>query len=303
MSCDTLKQQTDYQDKNQPGTLLCILVCAVFLLLTMQKAKALEETQEIQTIQEQTIQEQTIQEQTIQEQATQERATQEIENIQARAEQQDEQEYGFATVSALPYESMYVSDQLSIAMRAGQSRNYKIVRYLTSGTRLSILDISEDGNWYKVRDTNKEGWVEVKDLMAEPGAQEKLVSAEGKLETIKIRLEEKQKEINSVNASLSALESNHETLKKDYKALTDDYQSLKKISGNAVRLDEDNQSLLEKVNGYQAELEELQTVNTIIRNDHFNEGLYYGGICVGSGIILALFCQRLARRQRRDAWS
>ncbi len=47
----------------------------------------------------------------------------------------------------------------SLNMRASGSKQAKIISSLTMNTNVTILEISKDGDWYKVKYGTKEGWV------------------------------------------------------------------------------------------------------------------------------------------------
>jgi len=57
-------------------------------------------------------------------------------------------------------EVVYVKDVLHITVRTGPSSDYRILEAIPSGTKLTILEVTKDKKWSKVRtDSDLVGWV------------------------------------------------------------------------------------------------------------------------------------------------
>ena len=55
---------------------------------------------------------------------------------------------------------LYVSDELKVPMRSGASNGHRIVKFLVSGAALTVIEVSEDGNFTHVEASGgKTGWV------------------------------------------------------------------------------------------------------------------------------------------------
>ena len=78
--------------------------------------------------------------------------------------------------------TVYVSDELKIALRSGASNGHRIIKFLSSGTALTVLDTSEDGKFTEIETTDgKSGWVETDSLMDIRSGRDRLVSVNKKL--------------------------------------------------------------------------------------------------------------------------
>ena len=75
------------------------------------------------------------------------------------------------SVGIVDAKTQYVSDQLIITLRAGKGNEYKIIKMLTAGTPLEIID--EEKDYLKVRTQDgQEGWVLTQFITSEtPKAQ------------------------------------------------------------------------------------------------------------------------------------
>ena len=65
--------------------------------------------------------------------------------------------------------SVYVIDQITITLRAGQGTQHQILRTLPSGTPMEVLRVNEDSGYSQVRTKDGvEGWVLSQYLIDEP---------------------------------------------------------------------------------------------------------------------------------------
>ena len=81
-------------------------------------------------------------------------------------------------------ETLYVTDKIHIAMRAGPGKEAAPLKTLASGTALEVL--AKEGSQIQVRDPEKiEGWVDAGYLIAEPPAR-------GQVEKMQVQLQQVQ---------------------------------------------------------------------------------------------------------------
>ena len=84
----------------------------------------------------------------------------------------------------------YVSDVLYITLRTGQGDEFKILKTLKSGTKLELVEKSDDKYALVRMADGTEGYVQHRFLIDEPTSELKLVAAESKL--ARIQAENKQ---------------------------------------------------------------------------------------------------------------
>ncbi|MCK4833250.1 MAG: TIGR04211 family SH3 domain-containing protein, partial [Gammaproteobacteria bacterium] len=71
----------------------------------------------------------------------------------------------------------YVSDELKVAMRSGASNGHRIVKFIRSGTALTVLGASDDDKFIEVEIAGgKTGWVAAENVMDIPSGRDRLVS-------------------------------------------------------------------------------------------------------------------------------
>ena len=88
----------------------------------------------------------------------------------------------------------YVTDQLSVTLRTGKGPQYSIVKVLSSGTRVRVLETDGESGYSRVRaGDGSEGWMLSRYLMDEPAARDRLpeiLERDRRLEEENARLEE-----------------------------------------------------------------------------------------------------------------
>jgi SH3 domain protein len=106
----------------------------------------------------------------------------------------------------------FITDSVDIPMRSGKTFDDNIVRLLSSGAKLSILQTTDDG-WTQVKFEDSTGWLVSRFITDRPSARSKL----------------KQKALLS-----KVLTLNNRKLRSDLKALQDKYNKLLADGGNYV---------------------------------------------------------------------
>ena len=116
----------------------------------------------------------------------------------------------------------YVSDELTIPMRTGPTTSNKILKFLTSGMKVEVLELSDDKNYSRIMlagDESKSGWVETRSLMSQPSAREQLVAVNKSNEALK------DKQV-TLKAELSALQRKNDELQEAQSQLEKKYMDL-----------------------------------------------------------------------------
>lgn len=198
-------------------------------------------------------------------------------------------------------QTIYVSDQLTVAMRSGQSNEYRIIRYLVSGTPLTQVAQNDDGSYTKVRTNGgTEGWVQSRELSPTPSAKANYRAAQNTIATLKSdnsALEQQLSKISNQQASaqnkLTALTNTHNQLSKEL-------ENIKKVSANAIQLDKDNQRLLEQNQMLKNQVEVLTTDNRRLNDNQENDAFLNGAFAVLIGVMITLIVPRAWPRKSTD---
>lgn len=88
---------------------------------------------------------------------------------------------------AVAAETRYVSDDLEVTLRTGQSTSHQIVRMVKSGTAVEALETDANTGYSKVRTpSGSEGWVLSRYLMTAPSARQQLSELQRRLAELEI---------------------------------------------------------------------------------------------------------------------
>lgn len=203
---------------------------------------------------------------------------------------------------AFAEETRYVSDEFSITMRTGQGTEHKIIKSIKTGTKLDLLETSEDG-YSKVRIPNGlEGWVLTRYLVDQPVAKDKLVSAEQTIATLLAQTKSLKSQLDSLSSNSSTLEKDSSRLSKSNVKLKEELDKIKEIAANQIALNDENRSLKEQVLSLKREMQSVQQENISLNDRQERDWFLIGaGVCI-VGIILGLVLPNL-RFRRKQSWS
>ncbi len=200
----------------------------------------------------------------------------------------------------------YISDNQFIPVRSGAGNEYRIInRGLPSGTRLTVHETSEDGNWARITtDSGEEGWLRAQYLMSDTPAKARLARAQAQTEQLQAKNAE-------LTAQLASLQSEHSDLSQQANAsdtslteVTEELAQLKQISGRAVQLDSENRRLTESNEGLRAEVDTIKAESQRLQDKLQKRTFLHGAFAVLLGVIITLLVPRLwPKRRRNDGWA
>ncbi|MDH4264869.1 MAG: TIGR04211 family SH3 domain-containing protein [Deltaproteobacteria bacterium] len=178
--------------------------------------------------------------------------------------------------------TQYVSDQLIINMREGKGNEYKIIKMLTAGTPLEIIEESQQ--YLKVRTQNgQEGWVLKQYITLETPKNEIIAGLEKEIARLKTKLENYQKDkdslqeqlktakadysdrIKNLNQSISGSREEAEQTSKELKEVSEKYNTLVEQSKNIIELTHDRDRLKAVNNRLSTETEHLRKENSRLK--------------------------------------
>lgn len=185
-------------------------------------------------------------------------------------------------------ETRYIVDQAKLPMRAGQSTSHKIVRMLSSGTAVELLEQSADGYAHIRTQDGKEGWILSRYLMNAPAARDRLAQFQkdlaqlGRIKQAKADAEAEQKRLLAENASLER-----------------ELAALKKAAANASELLDQNRSLQAEAAEAKRALEEFRINTEDMTNSAHQRWFMLGGGAILIGVLLGLLLPYVRLRRKR----
>jgi SH3 domain protein len=203
-------------------------------------------------------------------------------------------------------EVRYISDKQYIPLRSGAGNEYRIThRGLPSGTRLTVNSVSENGEWSQVTtDSGTSGWMRSQYLM-------KGVPAQNRLDSALAKVGQAGEQTSLLEDELAAVQNERDTLLEtlgstgdELTAVTEELAQLKQISGNAVKLDEDNRRLVVQTEQLRSEVEMLKAENQRLVDKVDSEEFLNGALAVFLGVIITLVVPRLwPKRRKSSSWA
>lgn len=199
-------------------------------------------------------------------------------------------------------ETRYVSDNLEITMRSGKGNSFNIIRMLSSGTPVEVLEVDKDAGYTRVRASNgKEGWVLTRYLMRTQAARDRLADTEKQLAEMELEKRKLETAMAEMTNSKNALNTQLSTLDAAHRKTSQELAEIKRTASSALALDSENKELKGRVVGLERQLQTLQQENEGLRDRTARDWFMVGAGVVLLGIIVGLVIPRI-RWRRKSSW-
>ncbi len=197
----------------------------------------------------------------------------------------------------------YVSDELKVPMRSGASNGHRIVKFLRSGTALTVLGASDDNKFIEVEISGgKTGWVEATNVMDIPSGRDRLVSVNKKMSKVRQENKDLKKSIGKLKAEIRQLKNEKGTLKNERTNLSNSLDDLKITAANPLALSRKNKQLKKERNKAREQASMLDKDNQQLRSNVAQEWFIIGGAVSLGSLIVGLILTRINWRRKRDSW-
>ena len=199
----------------------------------------------------------------------------------------------------------YVSDELTIPMRTGTTTNHKILKFLTSGTAVDVLEQTADNNYTRVSlvdDEDKSGWVETRLLMAQPSAREQIVTVNNKHQALKEKQAQLKNDLAQLQKQNSDLQDIQKQLENKNLNLQNTLARLKTSAAEPIRIAEENDELKQQLQNEQTKNNELINENAFLADQNIKQWFMIGAAVSIGSLILGLLITRI-NWKRKDSWA
>jgi SH3 domain protein len=194
----------------------------------------------------------------------------------------------------------YVTDTFTITLRTGPSTENKIIRSLSSGQALEVLETQEQ--WSHVRvvlnsETELDGWVRTQYLMDRTPyeLQAKALRSENQ------RLKES---LSKVNRQQASTEKDREDISAEYNntlselnSLKNAYESLKNASSEYLALKAEYDDNLSKMKATEDRLNEIEIENATMKKSQSYIWFGTGALVLLFGLVIGSILGRQARKR------
>lgn len=211
--------------------------------------------------------------------------------------------FSLNAAAAEPESSKWVTDNLSIMLRSGESGQHKILRSLLSGTEVTpISENTETGYTLVQLKDGAEGYVLSRFLETEPTAKQKLAGALAQIDALSQSSEPAQLQLAAQKKTIAELEKNQLVLKAKNKTLSDELDYLKSISGDAINISEQYRRVLEQNKMLQNEVDLQRDEIERLGDSSNREWFMNGALAVLLGVFIAVVLPRLRRVRKHSEW-
>ena len=217
----------------------------------------------------------------------------------------------YVLVEPAAADTRYVGDQLIITMRQGKSNQHKILKTLTTGTPLEVLE--EDESYLKVRTTDGiEGYVQRQYMSSNPpktqrieelemlnsSLQKKISSLEETNSSLEMQLRTLQENYNQKFSTISAksadMEQNLEQALNNEQIMAEKYETLLAQAENVVEIAAERDELLQKNKRLETEVTAL-----LKKNDKLADSRMVKWFLAGGGVFLfGWIIGKISRKKR-----
>ncbi|NCG06486.1 MAG: TIGR04211 family SH3 domain-containing protein [Gammaproteobacteria bacterium] len=199
----------------------------------------------------------------------------------------------------------YVTDVIFTPIRTGPGGDYRIInKGLRSGTAVTFHGITDDGVWAEVETKGgTRGFVRAQYLQTEVPRANQLNILEAELAASKDRAATLQQNLNEAMEQLTSSDSDMSSTATALAETRAELDEIKRISANAIQLDQLTKELTGKLEDASARndlltLENARLEDRVASNQHLQ-----GALSVIAGILIALLIPRLTmKRRRNDGW-
>ncbi len=210
----------------------------------------------------------------------------------------------FCVVICLPVQAKtvrYVSDELKVALRSGATNGHRIIKFIKSGTALTVLDTEGDYTEVKLSD-DKTGWILTDDLMNIPSGRSRAATANKQLEKSKQKIKELSSSIAELKSEVRQLKNEKGALKTEHINLSNSLEDLKITAANPLSLSKKNKELKKELGKVRANEAMLEKDNQQLRSNVMQEWFIIGGAVAIGSLILGIILTRINWRRKQNSW-
>jgi SH3 domain protein len=199
-------------------------------------------------------------------------------------------------------ENAWITDQFEVTMRNGKSNKQAIVRMLSSGTKLEVLERDEEAGYAFVRSrSGAEGWVLTRYLLRRPPARVTLPNIEAQLAKGAEERKKLNRDLRGVREENAALKRQLNQTESSGDDLQRELARISSLSSNTVQIDAENRQFKEALAETQQALEDSRDESRRLASRSNREWFVIGALVVMFGILVGLIVPRI-RWKKKSSW-
>lgn len=201
-------------------------------------------------------------------------------------------------------ETVYVSDDMKLTLRSGESNKHKILKMLSSGTKLELLNNNKDTGYSKVKTSQGlVGYLPTRFIQNKPINSWYLKKANQELELLKSENEQLKASLAEIQQNNNGSNTSDTDLIKERDQLSTDLNNIRQTASNAIQLRQQRNELQERVVNVERELQQLKREKQALEDSTSQDWFLYGGILSFIGIFLGLLIPKISwQRKSHGSW-
>ena len=202
-------------------------------------------------------------------------------------------------------ETRYVTDLIFTPIRTGPGGDYRIInKGLPSGTEVTFFGTTEDGVWAEVETRGgSRGYLRAQYLQTEIPRANQLNSLEAELAASQERASTLQQNLDEAMKQLTSSESDGSSTAIALAKTRAELAEIKRISANAIQLDQLTKELTGKLEDASARNDLLKLENARLEDRVASNQRIEGVVSLLAGMLIALLIPRLTvKRRRNNGW-
>ena len=197
----------------------------------------------------------------------------------------------------------WITDQLEVPIRSGESNEYRILRFLDSGTQIEVVSRNTSTGYSLIRDAQgRDGYVLTRYLEREPTASKRLESMRSELAQIRDDAANGTARIAQLREQLAQATDERNAARNALASTEAELSEIKRVSGDTLAIFEANKNLRAQLEILEDEAALLRSDNITLADDRDKMFMLIGAGLVLLGLVLGLILPNLRRRRRVETW-
>jgi len=192
---------------------------------------------------------------------------------------------------------VYITDQVDIPMRAEKTFGDNIVRSLSSGSKLSILQATEDG-WTQVKFESSTGWIISRYLSNNPPARVRLEKLRQTYNANKLLIAKLAKRKTELESEVQALKVKNTKLSIQTSKSKAEKEHIEQVYKDALKLEHANEKFITTNLQLKTEIQLLKNNNTATEESSSRNWFVTGSIVLFFGILIGFIFPNFVNRRR-----
>ena len=194
----------------------------------------------------------------------------------------------------------YVSDETKFPIRTGKSTQNKILRMLSSGTSVSVLETSDDGYSLVRTQQGVEGWMLSRYLMAERSGRDRLANLQIKYEELQKENAKFKQERDALGSVRGDLEKENQSVQSQNRKLREELESLRLKAARPIEISRRNTVLQKQLDEEREKIRQLGNENQLLKEETKRNWFLTGAVVTLGSLFLGLIIPRIPWRKRRS---